>query len=991
MNNSEAEEEVIKLAANKSEQSRQVVINTGGGAYVDGNVSIRDGDFWGRDKNVSHLGQKPEDVSPAFRILTVTARPLDDPDLPDIADTWSLTDGLRAVQAPVEISFLRPPTRERLELALDNDWDVLHFDGRGVEAAGGGLFFETEEGLRQFVSIDDFIALLKRIAYPPKLVIISACPSAQGDGDGLVGRLEREAAVASVIGFRETPPVEMTMAFVARLYAALGAGRTIADSFNSARDFLGTFPSITLPPNNAGEAVRKIAAGDLPVLTGSNIDQALCPGGRTGWALVERGPLMGAPAPSESGHFYGIFQAGDPPMGRKGLLVRATRALLDGEKMVVLRGQGGIGKSALAAVLARRLAWRYPGGVFWVDGAAYQQSGLGLDEVLNVFAAYFGDDFIKTNTAQKRQAVLAYLGQVDTPCLWIIDNAEVAGDAVWQLARQVGGRSAVLLTSREKPKRGGWLLDVEGIAIKEALPFLEQEVRRRKGDLLWGLALNEIQIHQLREIARLVDGHALALLHAAALIADEGLGQAEKLVRANPARGEVSQRFDFSYTRLTTVETVLLQRLAAFAADFDAHAVEAVCTTVLDEQDDGLIPSWDDALRELARKSFVETIRWGEDYRRYRLHPVLREYVRAKAGNSLTRDEWRMARFYLGMARAARDLLGDIENARAAVAMVESERPNLLAAQQICLEQGRETAVISFAYRLDHLFERSGRWDARRSALETGLRATEKTSGQDHATLLHDLGRLMQDTGDYAQARHLYQQSLEINQQLGNRMGVAYTLGQLGILAYLAINYEEAGGFYNRVLEISRALEDQRSVGRSLHQLGLLADAQGEYVEAHDLYVESLGIAQQLGDKEALASSLHQLGNLAYQQGNDADARRLYSDSLDISRQLEDKTGLAQSLYQLGMLGQKAGDYTEARRLYQESLEIRQLLGDKVGAARNLYQLGLLAEAEGDLKNALELMCQAGKTLSALSSPDEKIVAQNCERIEKAIREKRNE
>ena len=940
----------------------------------------------------------PKNISPAFRILTVAPRALDIAELPDIADGWSLADGLQAVQAPVRISFLQPPTYERLGLVLDNGWDVLHFDGPVIDEAGGGLFFETEDGLGQLVSADDFIALLRQTVRQPRLVILSASQSARGTGDGLAGKLARDAGIPAVIGFLETVPVNLTKPFLERLYAALGMGRSIADSFDGACASLENFRDVTLPPENEGGSARIIPARDFPVLTGSDTNQALCPGGQHGAVLIEHGSPEGVPAPSESGCFYGVFRAGDPPTGRKGLLVRAARALLHGEKMIVLSGQGGIGKSALAAVLARRMAWRFPGGVFWVGGSSYQSSNLHLDDALDVFAACFDDNFLKAGATQKRQFVLAHLARMEKPCLWIIDGAEAADEAVWQVARQVGGRSAVLLTSREKPEYGGRLFDVDGIALEEALPFLVQEVRRRKNDPLWGLALDndsqavrgltEVQTRQLREIVRLVDGHTLALLHAAALIADEGLGKAEKLVKANPAGGEVTQRFDFSYTRLTVVETNLLQRLAAFAADFDLAAVDEVCKMTLNEQDSGLLSEQEDVLRELTRKSFVNVISWSEDYRRYRLHPVMREFVRAKAAGKMASFEWNMACYYLGLAGAARSLLGEPKKARAAVAIAKHERLNLLTAQQVCLDQGRAAAVISFAYRLDKLFERSGHWDARRRALESGLRVTQNTDGPDRAALLHNMGMLEQDTGNYAQAHRLYLQSLEINERLGDRAGVAYTLGQLGILAYLQADYKDARDFYKRVLEISRDLKDRGSEGRALHQLGLLADVQGECAEAYRLYSESLDIARQLEDKVAVASGLHQLGNLAYQRGDNNEAHRLYSESRDISQQLEDQTGLAQTLFQLGMLAEKESDYPEAQRWYRESLQIKQLLGDKLGEARCLYRSGLLAEKEGDLESALEQLRRAEKIFSAFANPELEVVAQDCKRIEMRFEKK---
>ena len=122
----------------------------------------------------------------------------------------------------------------------------------------------------------------------------------------------------------------------------------------------------------------------------------------------------------------GDYIRGDPPRGRKGLLSQAMEALQSGEKLVVLTGQGGIGKTVLAAEAARRLAWRYPGGVFWSSAAEMER--LGLEEMLNAFDNVFGPQFRTLPLDQKRDTVLGYLRNYDTASLLVVDNAESIKD-----------------------------------------------------------------------------------------------------------------------------------------------------------------------------------------------------------------------------------------------------------------------------------------------------------------------------------------------------------------------------------------------------------------------------------------------------------------------------------------------------------------------------------------------------------------------------------
>jgi tetratricopeptide (TPR) repeat protein len=237
------------------------------------------------------------------------------------------------------------------------------------------------------------------------------------------------------------------------------------------------------------------------------------------------------------------------------------------------------------------------------------------------------------------------------------------------------------------------------------------------------------------------------------------------------------------------------------------------------------------------------------------------------------------------------------------------------------------------------------------------------------AVVLLRLAGIRRILGDYDEARRLYQQSLEIAQELGDKSGVSKSLNQLGMLAYLTGDYAEARQLYQQSLEIAQELGDKSGVSKSLHRLGILAKYTGDYSEARQLYQQSLEIAQELGDKSGVSKSLHNLGILAQDTGDYAEARKLYQQSLDIKQELGNKRGVSGSLHQLGILAQYTGDYAEARQLYQQSLDIKQELGDKSGSAISLAQFSLLEEEEGHLDKALMLIKQAETLFLELKSP----------------------
>ncbi|MDR7277190.1 tetratricopeptide repeat protein [Catenuloplanes atrovinosus] len=244
-----------------------------------------------------------------------------------------------------------------------------------------------------------------------------------------------------------------------------------------------------------------------------------------------------------------------------------------------------------------------------------------------------------------------------------------------------------------------------------------------------------------------------------------------------------------------------------------------------------------------------------------------------------------------------------------------------------------------------------GAWDHETSLIHDTLRWLPADSPRRPAWY-HQLGILAQDRGDYPEAERRYQQSLTIDEELGNRADMATSYHQLGILAQDRGDYPEAERRYQQSLTIKEELGNRAGAATSYHQLGILAQDRGDYPEAERRYQQSLTIFEELGNRAGAATSYHQLGNLAYLAGDYPEAERRYQQSLTVKEELGNRAGAANSYHQLGILAQDRGDYPEAERRYQQSLTIFEELGNRAGAANSYHQLGILAQARGDYPEA---------------------------------------
>ena len=89
-------------------------------------------------------------------------------------------------------------------------------------------------------------------------------------------------------------------------------------------------------------------------------------------------------------------------------------------------------------------------------------------------------------------------------------------------------------------------------------------------------------------------------------------------------------------------------------------------------------------------------------------------------------------------------------------------------------------------------------------------------------------------TSQFKAALQSWEQALKLYRQIGNRLGEAQSLGNLG-LAYDALGqYEKAISFHQQSLDIERQIGNRLGEAQSLGNLGLAYDALGQY-EKSDL------------------------------------------------------------------------------------------------------------------------------------------------------------
>lgn len=491
-------------------------------------------------------------------------------------------------------------------------------------------------------------------------------------------------------------------------------------------------------------------------------------------------------------------------VGREAELMLLQEALLNYRevRLCSLEGMGGVGKTALAVHLAYGLSSYFPDGVLWA-----QVDKSDTMAILGAFAHVYGVDVSAYTDVKSRSQVVQGL-LAGKRALMVLDDVQKNEQARPLLPP--GGACAALITTRRHDltiTRAAHRLTLgpfskdKGEALDLFARVLGAETVARDGALL-------------SEIGDLLGQLPLAIDIAASRLAYEpDWTAAELLARLRDQRRRLSElvyddqavrwSFDLSYAALSVQDQALFRALGVFeGVNFDVEAAAYVAGSELAEARDGL--------RRLCGLSLLQSV----PPRRYRLHPLLRDYARELSSPHRLKDERGLYGLPLdGVGEGDGDILRErmltyfVDYAESHVqddAALDVEESNLLAALEWAHRSGKRLELIRGTHALHRHIEIQGRYALAQKHLERveqvaraavygeegdSSRARDAVAGDsvagdnvahDLALTLSRLGWLALRQGDCGRARNCFQEGLNLARRLEDDEILAAILKGLG-------------------------------------------------------------------------------------------------------------------------------------------------------------------------------------------------------------------
>lgn len=193
--------------------------------------------------------------------------------------------------------------------------------------------------------------------------------------------------------------------------------------------------------------------------------------------------------------------------------------------------------------------------------------------------------------------------------------------------------------------------------------------------------------------------------------------------------------------------------------------------------------------------------------------------------------------------------------------------------------------------------------------------------------------------------------------------------GVLGVVARLRGQPDEARRILRLSLAAARTARRRDVVGRALFNLAAIDHEHGELDSAERLYAEALAEMRSIGDGYGSAGVLHSLGKIHFHRCAADEAMALFLESVALRRRLGDAQGAANSEHSYAHVLLSLGRTAEARKLMEIVLRTTADLGERRSRGHYLDSLAMIALVDGDVAAADRCLAEAGGIAAAIDEP----------------------
>ncbi|GBC97002.1 Putative HTH-type transcriptional regulator [bacterium HR16] len=628
-------------------------------------------------------------------------------------------------------------------------------------------------------------------------------------------------------------------------------------------------------------------------------------------------------------------------------------------RLITITGEGGIGKTALAIEVARRLVGKGQRAWF-VDVSDVREGDALLEHILHtVGAAQYAeqpmDTAIQTLGGYPSLLVLDNFEQVDAT------GAKVVSELLQQLLllqilvtsrRKIGLSEEQVLRLRplEVPTFRAWQDESGGLSAKGTLETLEQYPSvqlfvQHAQTVRAEFQLTPENASAVAEICGCLDGVPLALILAASRARVLSPSQILRAIQQeigvlslphtshSERHRSLHASLEWSYALLSPDLRKAFAMLSVFVGGWDVSSATCMLTGQLESDNDVPDVTVLDTLDALIECSLVQMDE-QDGQARYRMLEVVRRFALEKLQEGPYASD-AFARHFLYYSRLATHAYANRVGPQATQwsLWVDREHQNMMEAIRYAWRRDtsrNDPAVLRMAANLWVFWMMRSILVEGRNVLD-GLvadyrEADDRETSYWWAWVAMGAGALAWVQRDLPVAEEMLHESLHRFEQEDDQEGQAFATIWLGNVFYRMSRYEQAEATHARGLVLAEKAQSAEARTYAMMWMGNLAQRAGDLERARALYQSCFHIAEESGDQYAMGFVHYNLGQVAFREGNNMECVRQIFRCLQIRARIEDHHGFLEAAETLTVLLARTGNDVAGAQMAGACETLRQRL-----------------------------------------------------------------
>ena len=835
-------------------------------------------------------------LAPGARVLIATAHADHEP-APDRA---SLLDHAEAIARAVRSAGFEPEhlpdattTALRDKLLDGPRVDILYIACHGLEDRKrmGQLVLRDKALLGEDLGrwLEEATELGKQVQLVALCACSSAAPQHEAGTSGMAQWLVRQNRALATLGFRAPVLVSWALRFSERLFERLGTGAAVEDAFAHARflepDGEPQWPLALLYGRRRERVIMRTRPGGLESVSVT--------------PLLPNLPPISPPLPRQPRAYF-------TGRARELAELRAWVLTPGAAQITAVEGQGGIGKSELACVIAREV--RGTGRpVVWLERADKDLVGA-MGALIRLRTPGFQ---AAPETSEEDLAAILRRDLGPYRSLLVLDD--IADRTAVDRLTPSGEWNVLVTTRLRRLLPGSREVEVRPLELADALMLLSR--------VAWDADAPP-------------DGEGVAAMH---------------LVERLPRLPLALELAGATLRNLVTAEQYLAELgLAAGIATSDSERVQATLLRSLSDLEVGdkrvflalgILPAAGatgdmvaitlsepapPVVRRLDRLVRHNLATWSPEIGRYLLHPLLREAAVGQA--RVQTDVW--AELHRGAAAAIEHVMKWVYEPVGSRTYLARERW-----ANVCdifdaleptpwIEGAPGGDRVAMAIASADMFRYDRTIAMRDALLTTAVTLSRDGHPERRANVLLAHGGLRLRRADLVGAGQDYDAALSLFEEVENRLGQAYVLKARGELRLRRDDLVGAGQDYDAALALYQEVKGRLGQANVLLARGNLRLRRADLVGAVQDFDTALSRYEAIEDRLGQANVLQARGDLERGRDDLTLARIWYEKATSIYRTIEAAVGLSNALAELAWIHTQQGDGVAAEQLATEALEL---------------------------------------------------------------------